>query len=80
MRVMYLRVKYYVVLLVFCILLNWIVGIGIGKCREKWKNGILIAGIICNFSILVYYKYAGFLIALFNGVCNKTVLKLSFVW
>lgn len=67
---------YYVVLLVFCILLNWIVGIGIGNSRGKWKNGILIAGIICNLSILVYYKYAGFLIALFNGVCNKTVLRV----
>lgn len=48
----------FVLLMILSIILNWLVGILIAKTKGKKRNIILTVGIICNLSLLGYYKYA----------------------
>ena len=51
----------YILLMIFSIVINWILGIGIEKLTFKRKNILFIADIVINIGILIYYKYFIFL-------------------
>lgn len=55
----------YVFLMLFSIFINWLMGIFIGKC-DGYKRILLIADIIINLGILVFFKYLDFLIEIVN--------------
>ena len=50
----------YVFLMVFCVLLNYLSGLGIDRYEGKKRKAMLILGLIANLSILGTFKYAGF--------------------
>lgn len=65
-----------VLLMMISILVNWIVGLIIGRtprggARQKTA---LIIGVICDLGILAYYKYTGFIVTIINGVLHREVL------
>lgn len=66
----------YILLMVFSILVNFIIGLLMGKYETK-KKLLLILGIIINLALLGYFKYVGFLTEtislLFTNVAIKTV-------
>lgn len=49
----------YVFLLVLCALLNWLVGLGVGRAG-RGKTFWLIVGLVVNLAILGVFKYLGF--------------------
>lgn len=65
-----------VLLMVASILVNWIVGLIIGKTR--WggvgRKAALILGVVCDLGILGYYKYAGFFVSIINGIFHREIL------
>ena len=44
--------------------------------EQKEKILLLIVGIVCNLSLLGYYKYAGFLVSILNDVAGKELLPV----
>lgn len=44
-------------------LVSWLTGVALLRCRSRWR---LVLGILCVLSVLVYYKYVGFLISTVN--------------
>ena len=50
----------YVFLLLFCVLLNWLSGLAIGRSRQH-RRIALVAGLTANLVVLGTFKYAGFL-------------------
>lgn len=64
----------YVLLMLFTITLNWIVGIGIKKF-EKHSKLIMILGVICDVLILMNYKYTNFFVSSLNAVCGREVIE-----
>lgn len=66
----------FVLLMILSIILNWLVGILIAKTKGKKRNIILTVGIICNLSLLGYYKYAGFAVSILNRVAHHEVLPI----
>lgn len=62
-----------VVLMVFTIILNWLVGLGITKYEARRKL-ILILGVILDVSLLGYFKYANFLVNTINAVLGGEVI------
>jgi len=66
----------YILLMVFSILINYIIGLLMGK-YEKKKKLFLVIGIVINLLLLGYFKYVGFLTEtinlLFSNVAIKTV-------
>ena len=66
----------FVLLMILSIVLNWLVGILIAKTKDKKRNIILTIGIICNLSLLGYYKYAGFAVSILNRLAHHEVLPV----
>lgn len=66
----------FVLLMILSIILNWLVGILIAKTKGKKRNIILTVGIICNLSLLGYYKYAGFAVSILNWLVHHEVLPI----
>lgn len=66
----------FVLLMILSIILNWLVGILITKTKDKKRNIILTIGIICNLSLLGYYKYAGFAVSILNWLAHHEVLPI----
>ncbi len=66
----------FVLLMILSIILNWLVGILIAKTKGKKRNIILTVGIICNLSLLGYYKYAGFAVSILNRLVHHEVLQI----
>lgn len=62
----------YVLIMLFSIVLNWLIGLMIDRYPAR-KKLLLIASIVCNLSLIGYYKYFNFLI----GVSNQ-LLATSF--
>lgn len=60
----------YVLLMLASIVVNWGAGILVDRYREKkrWKKAWLIAACIYNLSMLVIFKYAGFLTLNMNAI------------
>ncbi len=65
----------YVVILILSTLLNYFVGIAIGKAEQnqKLKKAILITGITLNLAVLVIFKYTDFLLEIFNTIFSANI-------
>lgn len=63
----------YVLLMIFAITLNWLVGIGIENYRNHAKL-IMILGVVCDLLILMYYKYMNFLVQTINMIAGRDVI------
>lgn len=50
----------YVFLMIFCVLINYITGLNIDRCKNKSRKTAFIIGLICNIAILGVFKYADF--------------------
>ena len=50
----------YVFLMMFCVLINYITGLNIDRCKNKSRKTAFIIGLICNIAILGVFKYADF--------------------
>lgn len=64
-----------VVLMMVSILVNWLAGKLIGR-YERYKGGILAAAVVVDLSLLGYFKYAGFLVNVVNGLAGKAVIPV----
>ncbi|MBU1567584.1 MAG: MBOAT family protein [Proteobacteria bacterium] len=67
----------YVLLMLFSIVINWLVGLSIEKARSYGKSCRLIlgAGIFLNLAPLVFFKYGNFFVETFNGLLAVGSLK-----
>ena len=65
--------------LVLACVLNYFLGLIIGKNEKNNKKKILILGIVLNFSVLGYYKYSNFFIENFNNLLNINIKYLSII-
>lgn len=63
----------YVLLMIFTITLNWLIGIGIEKYTNRARI-IMILGVVCDVLILVYYKYMNFFVQTFNTLARREVV------
>ena len=65
----------FVLILILSIVINWLFGLKVDKYRENKKISrlILILMLICNLSILVIFKYLGFLVTNVNHIFNINV-------
>ena len=57
----------YVFLMLLCVLLNWLAGLGIARA-ERHRKLALTLGLIANLAILCTFKYLGFLAAQLVGL------------
>lgn len=57
----------YIFLMLFSIVINWVLGIGVERFPEN-KKFILVLGIIVNLMLLGYFKYAGMVVDIVNVV------------
>ena len=67
---------YLVLLLMFSILLNWSIGLGLSKTTGTVRKILLLSGIICDLGILVFYKYAGFLAEIIYAISGKALIPV----
>lgn len=67
---------FFVFLMILSIIVNWIVGMGIGKCEGKLKSLILTLGIVFDLGFLGYYKYAGFAVSLLNRLAHHEIMSV----
>ena len=65
--------------LVLACVLNYFLGLIIGKNEKNNKKKILILGIVLNFAVLGYYKYSNFFIENFNNLLNINIKYLSII-
>lgn len=65
---------YMVVLMVISIIINWLIGRIIGKSSGRKRKFALMVGVICDLGILGYYKYAGFMTSIVNGIAKRELL------
>jgi D-alanyl-lipoteichoic acid acyltransferase DltB (MBOAT superfamily) len=63
----------YLALLLASIVFNYFCGLRIAESRTSAKKNWLIAGIACDLILLAYYKYAGFLVSVFNQVVDTPI-------
>ena len=66
------------VLVIACVL-NYFLGLIIGRSEGNNKKKILILGIVLNFAVLGYYKYSNFFIENFNNLLNINIKYLSII-
>lgn len=67
---------FFVFLMILSIIVNWLVGMGIGKCEGKLKRLILTLGIVFDLGFLGYYKYAGFVVSLLNRIVHHEIMSV----
>lgn len=65
--------------LVIACVLNYLLGMIIGKSEKNNKKKFLILGIVLNFLVLGYYKYSNFFIENLNNVFNINIKYLSVI-
>lgn len=65
----------YVLLLLSCVLLNYLGGLWINKSKQKKPIWLLL--IFLNLFPLLYYKYSDFFISNFNSAVNKSIPLLN---
>lgn len=68
---------YQVLLMIFSIVINWLMGKLIGSNDGSKKKMFLIIGIALDLWILGYYKYAGFLVSILNDIMGKEIISMS---
>ena len=66
------------VLVIACVL-NYLLGLIIGKTKGNNKKCFLILGIAINLLLLGYYKYSNFFIENINSLFNSNVKYLSII-
>jgi len=66
------------VLVIACVL-NYFLGLIIGKSEKNNKKKFLILGIVLNFLVLGYYKYSNFFIENLNNLLNVNIKYLSII-
>lgn len=62
-----------VILMLISILINYIMGIVIGRTTKARKKVWLAATLIANLAILGYYKYAGFAVGIIENVFDVSI-------
>ena len=67
---------YYVFLMMFSILLNWGVGLIIGRSSSGMRRAALTIGVVCDLLMLGYYKYSGFFASIVNHAAGRDVLTV----
>ena len=67
---------YLVLLMIFSIVVNWLMGCLIGKSQGARKKIFLIIGVVLDLGVLGYYKYAGFLVSILNGALRQEVIPV----
>ncbi len=65
---------YFVFLMMFMILFNWLIGMGIDKCANR--KMALAAGILIDLIILGYCKYAAFGIEVLHRLLGKEIFSI----
>lgn len=60
-----------VLVMIFSVVLNWAIGILVGKYEGVLKKLFLAAGIVCSLLVLGYFKYANFLISIINSALGE---------
>lgn len=67
---------YLVLLMMFSIVINWLIGKLIGSNDGSGKKLFLIIGVVLDLGILGYYKYAGFAVSILNGIMGKEIIPV----
>lgn len=68
----------FVLLLLFTTLLNYFIGLGLGKSEKPTMRKLFVSlGVILNLSILGYFKYTYFFVGLLNDYILKTPLSIG---
>lgn len=67
----------FILLLMFSIIVNVLLGRNMRKFSSKDKKAALIIGIIFNAAILIYYKYANFALSTFAKITHMDVKLLN---
>ncbi len=67
---------YLVCLMIVSIVINYGIGLFLSKTTGISQKIILTVGIICNLSILGYYKYAGFFATTINSLLDNSFLPV----
>lgn len=62
-------------ILIFSILMNYVLGLAISKCKKK--KLFLLLGIAFNVLLLFFYKYINFAIAIINNTFSKELQALD---
>lgn len=62
----------YIFLMMFSILVNWLLGIGVERFSKN-KKIILMIGVSINLLLLGYFKYAGMLVDMANAVLGTEI-------
>ena len=70
----------FVLLLFILVVINYFLGIRMGRIQEKsQRKPLLLLTIFLNLGILVWFKYTGFFISLFNQVTGSHVKVFNFI-
>ena len=64
-----------VVLMIFTILVNWLLGKVIIKQTGVKKKAALAAAVVIDIGILGYYKYFGFLLSIINSIVGQEMIE-----
>lgn len=67
---------YLVLLMMFSVIINWAIGKAIDRYEGNTKKMYLVIGIVCDLTILGYYKYAGFFISTINKIVHREWLPV----
>ena len=65
-----------VLLMIFSIVFNWIIGRIINNTTGKIKTLALTGGIVCNLGLLGYYKYSLFFLTLINHLLGENLFSI----
>ena len=71
----YIGEKWFVILLIFSCLINYILGLLIFKKRKFY----LIIGLIFNIGLLFYFKYTNFFLSTFASIFNFNISSLNII-
>lgn len=70
----------YLILIFVSILVNWVAGLAIAKCRgmqagghTRWEKIIFVATMVFDFGMLFVFKYTGFFVSNINDVFNTSL-------
>jgi alginate O-acetyltransferase complex protein AlgI len=61
----------YLVLLLVSVVFNFAAGLTISRAVAPTRHRLLIAAVACNLALLGYFKYAGFLVGVADGVLGR---------
>ncbi|MBR2696490.1 MAG: MBOAT family protein, partial [Parasporobacterium sp.] len=70
----------FVFIMMLSIVLNWLIGLGLGKAEQLWKRRLLLAaGLTLDLGLLFVFKYLGFVSGMFGERINIALpLGISF--